>query len=185
MLTTKVFADGKRLSESSYGREDEPVIGREKEVSELNAIYDRDEAQFVAVYGRRRIGKTYLVDETFKGRITFRHAGLSPVEMNENSKERPLKKQLQAFYYSLIMHGMKKEHSPKDWLEAFFMLEMYLQNKDDGTKQLIFLDELPWMDTPRSGFITALEAFWNSWACHRNVMLIVSGSANCCISNAS
>ena len=159
------------------------MIGREKEVSELNAIYDRDEAQFVAVYGRRRIGKTYLVDETFKGRITFRHAGLSPVEMNENSKERPLKKQLQAFYYSLIMHGMKKEHSPKDWLEAFFMLEMYLQNKDDGTKQLIFLDELPWMDTPRSGFITALEAFWNSWACHRNVMLIVSGSANSWIKN--
>ena len=89
-----------------------------------------------------------------------------------------LKKQLRAFYYSLISHGMKKEHCPKDWLEAFFMLEMYLQSRDDGARQIVFLDELPWMDTPKSGFITAFESFWNSWACHRNVMVIISGSAN-------
>jgi len=57
------------------------------------------------------------------------------------------------------------------------MLEMFLQKIDDGSRQLIFLDELPWMDTPKSGFITGLESFWNNWACHRNVMLIVSGSA--------
>ena len=58
------------------------------------------------------------------------------------------------------------------------MLEMHLKSIDDGTRQVVFLDELPWMDTPRSGFITALEAFWNGWACHRdNLMLIVCGSA--------
>ena len=153
------------------------MVGREKEVSELLERYDCNEAQFVAVYGRRRVGKTYLIDETFKGRITFRHAGISPIESGDEPKGRPVKKQLQAFYYSLISHGMKKNHCPSDWLEAFFMLEMFLQKIDDGSRQLIFLDELPWMDTPKSGFITGLESFWNNWACHRNVMLIVSGSA--------
>lgn len=153
------------------------MVGREKEVSELLERYDCNEAQFVAVYGRRRVGKTYLIDETFKGRITFRHAGISPIESGDEPKGRPVKKQLQAFYYSLISHGMKKDHCPSDWLEAFFMLEMFLQKIDDGSRQLIFLDELPWMDTPKSGFITGLESFWNNWACHRNVMLIVSGSA--------
>lgn len=153
------------------------MVGREKEVSELLERYDCNEAQFVAVYGRRRVGKTYLIDETFKGRITFSHAGISPIESGDEPKGRPVKKQLQAFYYSLISQGMKKDHCPSDWLEAFFMLEMFLQKIDDGSRQLIFLDELPWMDTPKSGFITGLESFWNNWACHRNVMLIVSGSA--------
>ena len=154
------------------------MIGRKKEISELLELYGREKAELVAVYGRRRVGKTYLVDETFKGRITFRHAGLSPVEGDGQYSGQPLKNQLQAFYYSLITQGMKKDHCPKDWLEAFFMLEMYLQDIDDGSRQLIFLDELPWMDTPKSGFITGFEAFWNGWACHRNIMVVISGSAN-------
>ena len=104
------------------------MIGREKEASELVELYNRKNAELVAIYGRRRVGKTYLVDETFKGRITFRHAGLSPAEFSEQPAERPMKKQLQAFYYSLITQGMKKDHCPEDWLEAFFMLEMHLQN---------------------------------------------------------
>ena len=70
------------------------MIGRDKEVAELLELYDRDKAELVAVYGRRRVGKTYLVDETFKSRITFRHAGLSPIEINEQNKGQPLKKQL-------------------------------------------------------------------------------------------
>ena len=157
---------------------DKNMIGRDREVAELMELYDRDKAELVAIYGRRRVGKTYLVDETFKDRITFRHAGLSPIEGDGQYKGQSLKKQLEAFYYSLISQGMKKDHCPKDWLEAFFMLEMYLQDIDNGSRQLIFLDELPWMDTPKSGFITGFEAFWNSWACHRNVMVVISGSAN-------
>lgn len=90
-----------------------------------------------------------------------------------------MKAQLEAFYYSLLIHGMKKTHCPKDWLEAFFMLELFLQSIDDGKRMVIFLDELPWMDTAKSGFITAFEGFWNSWGCHRNnLMVIVCGSAN-------
>lgn len=155
------------------------MIGRTKEINELNNLYDRNEAELVAIYGRRRVGKTYLVDEVFKDRITFRHAGLSPVEMKEHPEIRPLKQQLQAFYYSLLYHGMKKSHCPKDWLEAFYMLEVFLRDRDDGTRQLVFLDELPWMDTNSSGFITGFESFWNGWGCHRkNLMVVVCGSAN-------
>lgn len=153
------------------------MVGREREVSELWELYNHEKAELAAVYGRRRVGKTYLVDETFKGRITFRHAGLSPLEMSEEPEGRPVKKQLRAFYYSLLTQGMKKDHSPEDWLEAFFMLEMFLQERDDGSRQVVFLDELPWMDTPKSGFITAFESFWNGWACSRNILVIVSGSA--------
>ncbi|SDB29159.1 hypothetical protein SAMN02910298_01421 [Pseudobutyrivibrio sp. YE44] len=152
------------------------MIGRYDEIKELNRLYDSGEAEFVVVYGRRRVGKTYLINEVFEDRFAFRHTGLSPVEKKPNGL---LKAQLEHFYLSLQMHGMKKSHRPKSWLEAFFMLEQLLMDKDDGKRQVIFFDELPWMDTPRSGFVTALEAFWNSWACARkNIMLVVCGSAS-------
>lgn len=152
------------------------MIGRKKEVEELNRLYNSNNAELVTIYGRRRIGKTYLVDETFKGRITFRHAGLSPVDEN---KKGMLKAQLEHFYYSLMLQGMKKSKKPGNWLEAFYMLEKFLEGIDDGSRQVVFLDELPWLDTPRSGFMTAFEGFWNSWGCHReNLMVVVCGSAN-------
>lgn len=152
------------------------MIGRKQEIKELNKLYDRDQAELVAIYGRRRVGKTYLVDETFAGRITFRHAGLSPADENPKGL---LKLQLDHFYNSLELHGMEKCEKPKSWLDAFLLLEKYLQKIDDGSRQVVFLDELPWLDTPKSGFIRAFEAFWNTWGCHRkNLMVIVCGSAN-------
>ena len=153
------------------------IIGRAKEIDELNRLYESDKAELIAVYGRRRIGKTFLVDESLKDRITFRHAGLSPVD--EHGKSNLLKDQLKHFYYSLQLHGMEKSKCPTSWQEAFFMLEMHLKSIDDGSRQVVFLDELPWLDTPRSGFITAFEGFWNTWGCHRdNLMVVVCGSAN-------
>ena len=154
------------------------IIGRKRELKELETLLQSGKAEFVAVYGRRRVGKTFLVDEALKDRITFRHAGLSPVDEQGNANN--LKRQLQHFYQSLLLQGMHRSHCPKNWLEAFFMLEQHLQLSDKhGKRQVVFLDELPWMDTPRSGFITALESFWNGWACHRsNLMLVVCGSAN-------
>ena len=100
------------------------IIGRKQEIRELNDLYNSNKAQMVAVYGRRRVGKTFLVDEALKGRITFRHAGLSP--NNENSgKKNLLKDQLKHFYHSLLLHGMKKSKQPTSWLDAFFMLEQH------------------------------------------------------------
>ncbi|MBO4690872.1 MAG: ATP-binding protein [Paludibacteraceae bacterium] len=153
------------------------IIGRSKEVDELKQLVQSGRAEFVAIYGRRRVGKTFLVDEVLREDITFRHAGLSPVD--ENGKKNNLKEQLLHFYHSLLLQGWKGRSRPKNWLEAFFMLEQHLQSIDTGERQVVFIDELPWLDTPRSGFITALEAFWNGWACHRhNMMLVVCGSAN-------
>lgn len=154
------------------------MIGRIKERRELENLYNSSKAEFVALYGRRRVGKTYLVSQTFKNRITFEHTGLSdPAD--------GMKDQLKQFYFSLLRQGMKQSHIPSDWLEAFFMLEMFLEKKDTNERIVVFLDELPWLDTPRSGFITALEGFWNNWGCRKdNLLLIVSGSATSWILNS-
>ena len=152
------------------------MIGREQEVDELRRLYERNRAELVAVYGRRRVGKTFLIDEVFSGKFTFRHAGLSPVDIEVNGL---LRAQLDHFYNSLILFGMDECKKPDSWLDAFLLLEKHLQKIDDGTRQLVFLDELPWLDTARSGFITAFEGFWNNWGCHRkNLMVGVCGSAN-------
>lgn len=152
------------------------MIGRTSEINILNKLYNSDHAELVAIYGRRRVGKTYLVDETFSGRFTFRHAGLSPADEKTTGF---LQMQLNHFYNSLLIQGMEPSGKPTNWLDAFFLLEQYLQKKDDGSRQLVFLDELPWLDSPRSGFIQAFEGFWNTWGCHRkNLMVIVCGSAN-------
>ena len=154
------------------------MIGRKKEITLLNKLYNSNKSQFVAVYGRRRVGKTYLINEVFDGRVTFRHAGLSPVDADTDTTGSLVKKQLKHFYNSLILSGMEKSECPDNWMDAFLMLEMYLQSIDDGSRQLSFIDELPWLDTPKSGFITAFEGFWNTWASSRkNIMLVVCGSA--------
>lgn len=154
------------------------MIGRYKEQNELKSLYNSERAQLVAVYGRRRVGKTYLIDQVFRNDFTFRHAGLSPVEMKGNATINPLQQQLKHFYNSLIFQGMEKSKCPDNWLDMFLLLELFLQGKDNGKRQVVFFDELPWMDTPKSGFITAFEGFWNTWGCHRdNLMVIVCGSA--------
>ena len=152
------------------------MIGREKEVKELERLYSKNSAELVAIYGRRRVGKTYLVDEVFSSRITFRHAGLAPDNTDSTGL---LRAQLDHFYNSLVLQGMEECAKPQSWLEALFLLEKHLQKIDDGSRQVVFFDELPWLDSPRSGFMRAFEGFWNTWGCHRkNLMVIVCGSAN-------
>jgi len=159
------------------------IIGRKREIGLLNDLYNSKKAEFVAIYGRRRVGKTFLIDSALEGKITFRHAGLSPLEQEDEIKNRTpktnaMKRQLKHFYETLQMHGMRKSHCPTSWSEAFIMLEQLLIKLDTGARQVVFMDELPWMDTPRSEFVTALEGFWNNWACHRpNMMFIGCGSA--------
>ena len=123
------------------------MIGRKQEVQELNKLYESDRAELVAIYGRRRVGKTYLVDETFSDRITFRHAGLSPVGQEAKGF---LRTQLNHFYNSLELQGMEPCQKPSSWQDAFLLLEKHLQRIDNGSRQVVFLDEMPWLDTPRS-----------------------------------
>lgn len=151
------------------------IIGRKQEIAELRRTLNSGRAEFVAVYGRRRVGKTFLINEVLRDYITFRHTGLSPYD---RKRRVTLRDQLQNFHFSLIRHGMEGITQPTSWMEAFFLLEQFLERQDNGSRQVVFIDELPWMDTPRSGFLTALEAFWNGWACSRhNLCLVVCGSA--------
>ena len=157
------------------------LIGREEEVKKLNELYDSGEAELIALYGRRRVGKTYLIDDVFEKRICFRHAGLSPIDDNDETITKyRMKDQLEHFYRSLTVHGYKGEQAPKSWLEAFYMLEDLLMEKyDDNERVVVFIDEIQWLDTPRARFMTGFEAFWNGWACHKkNLMVIVCGSSS-------
>lgn len=143
------------------------IIGRFREQELLHKLLKGNKSEFVAVYGRRRIGKTFLVKSFFKT-FEFYHTGIA----NEHMKE-----QLQAFHRSLQLYSKKETEIPSDWFEAFELLKkIVMQSKKH--KKVIFLDELPWLDTARSKFMTALEHFWNSWASSRtDILLIVCGSA--------
>ncbi len=152
------------------------MIGREWEKQELLRRYQRKKAEFVAIYGRLGVGKTFLIDQTFEDKITFRHTGLSPAD---DAKTGELSRQLAQFHFTLQRYHVKTDHCPTSWMEAFFLLETWLEEIDDGSRQVVFLDELPWLDTPRSHFVSALESFWNNWGCHRDhFMLIVCGSTS-------
>ena len=143
------------------------MIGRSKEINELNRLYESDESEFIAVYGRRRVGKTYLVRETFADRFSFYHTGLP------NASKR---QQLAHFKESLVAAGFGGV-VPRDWFAAFRALREVV-SASPFRRKIIFLDELPWMDTAKSGFLMALESFWNEWASARkDIMLIVCGSA--------
>nr|MBQ5605162.1 AAA family ATPase [Bacteroidales bacterium] len=150
------------------------IIGRKEEQQILHSAVQSDNSEFVAVYGRRRVGKTYLIRETFGYKFTFQHTGLA----KGNTKE-----QLFSFAISLRDAGYDDCPIPKSWLEAFSLLSAYLKNSTDE-KKIVFLDELPWMDTPRSNFISAFEHFWNGWASARkDIVLIICGSATSWIIN--
>ena len=152
------------------------IVGRREEIAELEKLYHSDRPEFVAVYGRRRVGKTFLIKQALKDRITFQHTGVSPVD--QQGERGRMKTQLESFYYSLLNHGLEGYKEPTSWMEAFFLLEQLLQQLDNGSRQVVFIDELPWMDTSRAGFLPAFESFWNGWCSGRdNIMLIVCGSA--------
>lgn len=151
------------------------ILGRKREISELNRIYESGKAEFVVIYGRRRVGKTFLIRELYKDKLAFYHTALSPIELNNDDLQ---KKQLISFASSLSKYGQSVDNLPKNWMDAFEMLIELLESKGTEQRQVVFIDELPWMDTSRSGFITAFEHFWNSWGAGRdNLMLIVCGSA--------
>lgn len=156
------------------------MIGRRIEFEKLQSAMDKDRAQLIAVYGRRRVGKTFLVNEFFEGKFAFKHTAVSPVDDATKKKRKNLMTiQLQEFYYSMRSYGLNSGESvPADWQEAFYMLEQLLSKKDDGKRQVIFIDELPWMDTPKANFMLAFEHFCNDWCLARkNYKLVVCGSA--------
>ena len=150
------------------------IVGREYEKDYISRILQSGRPEFVVVYGRRRIGKTYLIKEYFKGKFSFYSTGVP------NTKSRD---QLKVFHEALTEFGCRENKIPENWFEAFRRLKFVLNSehvyRDPASgRRVVFLDELPWMDTARSDFKSALDYFWNSWASSQeDLVLIVCGSA--------
>ena len=150
------------------------MIGRTAEKARLLKYAGSGESEFVAVYGRRRVGKTYLIRQTFQSRFSFQHTGIARGRTKE---------QLGAFGDSLREWGSDFKGSPSDWFEAFNLLKVVIA-KSTQKRKVVFLDELSYLDTKGSRFIPALEHFWNGWASARDdVLLIICGSATSWIIN--
>ncbi|MDR0834685.1 MAG: AAA family ATPase [Candidatus Symbiothrix sp.] len=146
------------------------IIGRVYEQALLNEYLQSPTSEFIALYGRRRVGKTYLVNEFFNEDFAFSITGLA-----KESKDI----QIHNFYTALKKYGTQIEAPADNWYDVFEDLIVHLEkNLRKGKKSVIFIDELPWLDTPKAGFLTALEHFWNGWAASKpEVFLIVCGSA--------
>jgi AAA+ ATPase superfamily predicted ATPase len=144
------------------------LIGRKREQEDLRDLFHSGRPEFVAVYGRRRIGKTFLVHTLFEKDFAFHMTAVL-----EDSAQT----QLANFATALSQYSGNEEAMPGDWFIAFQRLRILLE-KANRKRKVIFIDEAPWLDTKGSHFISALEQFWNGWASTRNdIMLIICGSA--------
>lgn len=144
------------------------IIGRKAEISILSNALTSNKPQLIAIYGRRRVGKTFLIRNTYFNNILFEFSGIYKV---------PLKTQLSNFHLKLKEknYSFKK---PKSWIEAFHHLGLYIDSLKTKKKKVIFIDEFPWLDTPKSGFLPAFDNFWNSYASKRNdLVVVICGSA--------
>lgn len=146
------------------------VIARKAETQLLEEMYEHDSSDFISITGRRRVGKTFLIDTLFKNRIDFKMVGVQ-----NRSQETQLNN------FGRVMSRLKgtspKEEMYENWQFAFFALEDYLISLGTDKKRVVFFDELPWLSTSKSGFLDALGYFWNSWAERENILLIICGSA--------
>jgi AAA+ ATPase superfamily predicted ATPase len=146
------------------------IAGRKEEIYILQEILSKEESAFLAMYGRRRIGKTYLIREVYKQNIVFECSGLH---------QRDLSQQLENFWLTLLERDkIKRTNAPKTWLQAFSLLKEYLTSVKSTKKKVVFLDEIAWFETPKSGFLAALDHFWNQFCSTRNdILLVICGSA--------
>lgn len=147
----------------------EQLIGRLAECRELKWAMDSQRSEFIILYGRRRIGKTFLIRKFFNDTYTFHYVG---------AHRQKKSMQLQNFRDALIRYsGDKTTSTPADWHEAFLLLENLLE-KSEEKRKIIFFDEMPWMDSPGSEFVKELEYFWASWVQNRDdIVFIACGSA--------
>lgn len=153
----------------------EVLIGRNREVEELRGWLNSDRSEFIAVYGRRRVGKTFLIKKAIGSEFAFVYTGIYGATRKD---------QLLNFILALReQSGDSTIPTVDNWILAFYELKKYIE-RSPKSKKIIFLDELPWIDTPKSGFLSALENFWNGWCAWReDIKLIVCGSATSWIIN--
>jgi uncharacterized protein len=147
------------------------LVGREKEIKILRHCFEASESKLVAVYGRRRVGKTFFIRSVFENQMVFEIAGLHLGDMAD---------QLKHFCNTFVKNGFAPAHivKPTSWMGAFDLFGLYLDTLVGDQKKVIFIDEVPWFDTPKSKFLMAFENFWNSYCSKRkDILLIICGSA--------
>ena len=147
------------------------LIGREVEIEILKQALATTEAELVAVYGRRRVGKTFLIRNVYADRLLFDFSGMHNSTMQQ---------QLESFSNALSMTSKTKIPLavPPNWIQAFEILKTYVTPLIRKQKSVIFFDEFPWIDSRKSGFLQAFEHFWNSWASQqKNLVVVICGSA--------
>jgi hypothetical protein len=147
------------------------LAGRKVEIQLLESLLHKNEVSFVAIYGRRRIGKTYLVRQVYQKEIVFECSGLH---------QKSISQQLENFWLALQEVDKKGKATlpPKTWLQAFAQLKNYLHSLPETDKKVIFLDEISWFETSRGGFLAALDNFWNQFCSKRSdIVLVICGSA--------
>jgi uncharacterized protein len=144
------------------------IIGRINEKNILLDALSSTQSEMIAVYGRRRVGKTFLIESVFADKICFSISGIHKGSMKDQLNE-----------FSKILFPKKKERQViANWFDAFDLLEAHVAAIKGKHKKIIFIDELPWLDTPKSKFIAAFEHFWNTWAAKRtDIIVVVCGSA--------
>lgn len=147
-----------------------PLVGRLEEKKTLQSALASPKAEMVSIIGRRRVGKTFLVKSVYLDEIDFEITGIQQATRKE---------QLRNFMLQLSKYSGDSFPlmAPKDWLEAFYLLSKFLELKKKPGKMVVFLDELPWLATHRSGFLKGLSWFWNSWAVNQPIVVVICGSA--------
>jgi uncharacterized protein len=147
------------------------LIGRTEERHVFNDCLNAPESRLIAVYGRRRVGKTFLIRNHFDKQIKFEISGL------HNGS---LKDQLKQVFDIISGYGLPADKMtyPTSWMEAFGLIQTYLNTLKGQKKKVIFFDELPWFDTPKSNFLMAFENFWNAYCTKRtDLVVVICGSA--------
>lgn len=144
------------------------IIGREREIEILEELYDSGKAELIAVYGRRRVGKTFLVKSMFMDQLDYFVTG----KYHGSRKD-----ELAVFHDQLVQYSGLSYPNPENWKQAFDQLRHYIESLQKK-RIVIFIDEMPWLDTPKSGFVSEFDSFWNGWASTRaELMIIICGSA--------
>ena len=140
----------------------------------LEQCVQSKESELVVVYGRRRVGKTFLVNQFFKNKYAFKLTGVY---------HQPTSVQLERFATQMEEYSGDST-IPENWYKAFDMLKKHLQQTTTQGKKVVFIDEMPWLDTEESNFVAAFEQFWNGWAsAEGDILLIACGSATSWMTN--